>query len=45
MSLSKEIQEQIRNQVTDMFQSVKVYKAISEALGFSEKLLFTNGEN
>ncbi len=33
MSRSKEIQEQMRNKIVDMYQSGKGYKAISKALG------------
>ncbi len=33
MLRSKEIQEQMRNKIVDMYQSGKGYKAISEALG------------
>ncbi len=33
MRRSKEIQEQMRNKIVDMYQSGKVYKAISTALG------------
>ena len=33
MSRSKEIQEQMRNKVIDIYQSGKGYKAISKALG------------
>ncbi len=34
MLQSKEIQEQMRNKIVDMYQSGKGYKAISKALGF-----------
>ncbi len=33
MPLSKEVQEQMRNKIVDMYQSGKDYKAISKALG------------
>ncbi len=33
MPLSKEIQEQMRNKIVDMYQSGKDYKVISKALG------------
>ncbi len=33
MPRSKEIQEQMRNRIVDMYQSGKGYKAISKALG------------
>ncbi len=33
MLQSKEIQEQVRNKIVDMYQSGKCYKAISKALG------------
>ncbi len=33
MLRSKEIQEQMRNKIVDMYQSGKGYKAISKALG------------
>ncbi len=33
MPQSKEIQEQMRNKIVDMYQSGKGYKAISKALG------------
>ncbi len=33
MPLSKEIQEQMRNKIVDMYQSGKSYKVISKALG------------
>ncbi len=33
MQRSKEIQEQMRNKIVDMCQSVKGYKAMSNALG------------
>ncbi len=33
MPRSKEIQEQMRNKIVDMYQSGKGYKAISKALG------------
>ncbi len=33
MPRSKEIQEQMRNQIVDMYQSGKGYKAITKVLG------------
>ncbi len=36
MPQSKEIQEQMRNNIVDMYQSGKGYKAISKALGFQQ---------
>ncbi len=46
MPRSKEIQEQMRNKIVDMYQSGKVYKAISKALGLhGQEPLSTNGEN
>ncbi len=36
MPQSKEIQEQMRNKIVDMYQSGKDYKAISKALGLQQ---------
>ncbi len=36
MPRSKEIQEQMRNKIVDMYQSGKDYKAISKALGLQQ---------
>ncbi len=36
MLRSKEIQEQMRNKIVDMYQSGKGYKAISKALGLQQ---------
>ncbi len=46
MPRSKEIQEQMRNKIVDMYQSGKGYKAISKALGLEpwSEPLSTNGE-
>ncbi len=48
MRRSKEIQEQMRNIIVEMYQSGKGYKTISKALGLREprsEPLSTNGEN
>ncbi len=39
MSRSKEIQEQMRNKIVDMYQSGKGYKAISKALGLQRTMV------
>ena len=39
MPLSKEIQEQMRNKIVDMYQSGKGYKAISKALGLQRTMV------
>ncbi len=39
MPQSKEIQEQMRNKIVDMYQSGKGYKAISKALGLQRTMV------
>ncbi len=39
MPRSKEIKEQIRYKIVDMYQSVKGYKAISKALGLQKTMV------
>ncbi len=39
MPRSKEIQEQMRNKIVDMYQSGKGYKAISKALGLQRTMV------
>ncbi len=39
MPRSKEIQEQMRNKIVDMYQSGKGYKAISKALGLQRIMI------
>ncbi len=41
MPRSKEIQEQMRNKIVDMYQSGKGYKAISKALGLQRTTVRT----
>ncbi len=38
MPRSKEIQEQMRNKIVNMYQSGKGYKAISKALGLQQTM-------
>ena len=45
MPQSKEIQEQMRNKVIDIYQSGKGYKAICKSLELQWETLSTNGEN
>ncbi len=45
MLRSKEIQEQMRKKVIEIYQSGKGYKAVSKALGLHYEPLSTNGEN
>ncbi len=39
MPQSKEVQEQMRNKIVDMYQSGKGYKAISKALGLQPTMV------
>ncbi len=39
MPWSKEIQEEMRNKIVDMYQSGKCYKAISKALGLQRTMV------
>ncbi len=41
MQRSKEIQEQMRNKIAEMYQSGKGYKAISKALGLQQTMVRT----